>query len=308
MKEYTLPKENGHMVYYAEYGNPEGPAIIHFHGGPGDGSKLHHAERFDLEKYRIILFDQRGCGKSTPLGEVKHNTTQDILKDAERIRLALGVSKWFVAGSSWGATCAVLYAIEFPDKVRGLILSSLFLAHSAAEQWLLGAHGAAILLPDVWERRMVFFKKFNIHIETQNKDMFTVLERATEEEARELAAGIFEWEGSLYAFGSDVLSVSPDDIDEKAVASVKIFLHYAMNNNFLRENHILESVSFIANIPTVVAQGRCDIICPAKYTYDFVQKMNSAELVHIPSSGHKLTPEGNMIRNMTYSRFLKKYT
>ena len=307
MKEYQLPEEQGHLVSYSEYGNPQGPAILSFHGGPGSGSKPQHAERFDLTKYRVVLFDQRGCGKSTPLGGIEHNTTDDLLRDAERIREALGIDTWFVGGSSWGSTLALLYALKHPERVRGLLLSAIFLADKDTLSWSMSdPKGVAKLMPDVWARRMAFFNKFNVRLENQNEDLLAMLEEGDLETQKEVAAGIHNWEHNLFSVESQVSYKTPEEMTEGNIASAKIFVHYEKHHEFIPENYILDSIETIADIPAVIVHGRYDIVCPIDKAYALQQRMRRSDFVIIPSSGHIPSEEGKVIVKIAFDRFLAR--
>lgn len=307
MKEYTLTEDRGHTVHVTEHGNPNGTPILSFHGGPGSGSKPSHAERFDLAKYRVILFDQRGCGKSTPRGELRHNTTEDILFDAERIRELLGIKEWFVTGSSWGSTLSLLYALKHTTRVRGLLLSAVFLADRETITWgMADPKGAARLMPDVWMRRMEFFKKFKITLETQNDDFLKALEGATLEMQKEITAGIKNWEGNLGSPQSPISYLHPEDITEDDIASAKVFVHYEKHGEFIPDNYIIDSVSAIAHLPTVIVHGRYDINCPLDKAYQLQQHMNDCVFCIATSSGHIFSAEGNELRRMAFDQFLQK--
>lgn len=308
MKEYTLEEDKGHSVYFAEYGNPQGQPILGFHGGPGSKSRPAHAERYDLSKYRVILFDQRGSGKSTPLGEIENNTTEDLLSDAERIREKLGIDTWFVSGGSWGSTLSLLYAIKYPEKVKGLLLSGIFLAdHDSVEWSMIDEKGLARLMPDVWAKRMEFFKRFNINLETQNEDILNALQSVDLDTQKEIAAGVQNWEGNLFSTQIPIAYKNPEDMTEADIASVKIFVYYEKNHEFLPDNYILENIDKIADIPAVIVHGRYDILCPLEKAVALKEKMGNCELVIATSSGHKLTPEGETIQKMAYDRFLEKH-
>lgn len=304
MSKLQLPEQNGHTVAYFENGNPTGPAIISFHGGPGSKSKPGHAERFDLKKYRVILFDQRGCGESTPLGKLENNTTEDLLADTERIREALGIESWFVTGSSWGSTLALLYAIKYPERTKGLLLSAIFLADRDSIAWAMGERGAATLMPDIWEKRMQFFKDFNIGVESQNEDIMSAFESADPETAKKIALGVINWESNLFSPHNAVKYEKLEDIDEKDIASAKIFIHYEKNREFIPDNYILDNIYKTAGVPTVIVHGRYDILCPLNKAKRLADSMKDCELVIATSSGHMLTPEGETIREMAYDRFL----
>src|SRR3989344_5688255 len=150
-----LPERDGHKVYYAQYGNPKGEVIITLHGGPGSKSKPKYVKPYDLNKYQVITFDQRGCGQSLPSGEIKSNTIQDLVSDIERIRSKLNIKSWYVAGGSWGAALALAYAEKYADVVKGLLLSSVFLARPRDVKWAFTeGNGIERLFPDLWEKRL----------------------------------------------------------------------------------------------------------------------------------------------------------
>lgn len=303
-----LEEKDGHIVSFFEYGNPKGQPILSFHGGPGSKSKPYHAERFDLSKYRVILFDQRGCGKSTPIGKLENNTTEDLLNDAERIRENLGIDTWFVSGSSWGSTLALLYAIKHPDKVRGLLISAVFLADRDSIAWAMeDEKGVARLMPDVWAKRMKFFEKFNINVNTQNEDILKAFDGADLEKQKEITAEIQDWEGNLFSTQSSVSYKNPSDVTEEDIASARIFIFYEKNHEFIPDNYILENVSKISDIPTVIVHGRYDVLCPLHKAQELKEAMKNSELIIATSSGHKLTAEGETIQKMAFDRFLERH-
>lgn len=306
-KTYTLPEKDGHIVSFSEYGNPKGAAIISFHGGPGSKSKSHHAERFDLKKYRVILFDQRGCGKSLPNGKLENNTTDDLLGDAERIREQLGIEKWFVAGSSWGSTLSLLYAINYPERTRGILISAVFLADRDSIAWAMeDEKGVARLMPDIWTKRMDFFKRFNIKLETQNADILKAFDGAPLEKQKEIAAEVQDWEGNLFSTLSSVSYKNPEDITEEDIASVRIFMHYEMNHEFIPDNFIFKNIGAIESTPVVIVHGRYDVLCPLQKAHELAGKLKNSELIIATSSGHKLTAEGETIQKMAFDRFLER--
>ncbi len=308
MKKFQLEEQDGHVVSYTVWGNAQGPTILSFHGGPGSKSKPHHAERYDLGKYQVVLFDQRGCGESTPLGLLEHNTTEHLLADAERIREVLGIENWFVSGGSWGSTLSLLYALKYPSRTKGLLLSSVFLADADTVAWAMGQSGAAVMMPDVWEKRMAFFKEFNIQLETQNDDLIRAYDAADLETQKRITAGIFNWEGNLFTPQATVTYTNPEDISANDIASARIFVHYERHSEFIPENYIHDNIQKIAEIPTVIVHGRYDILCPLQKAKVMAEKMKNCELVIATSSGHKLTAEGETIQFMAYDRFLERYS
>src|SRR3990167_1869935 len=186
-----LEEQDGHRVYFCEYGNPKGEAIVTLHGGPGSKSKAKYVKPYDLKKYHVITFDQRGCGESQPVGETSLNTTHDLVSDMERLRSKLGIEKWFVSGGSWGAALALAYAETHPVNVKGLLLSSIFLARPRDIQWAFTeSDGIERIFPDLWEKRLEFLKKYNVTPANAAKSLLEKMRLASPEEVKEIAAGV----------------------------------------------------------------------------------------------------------------------
>ncbi len=306
-KTYQLPEENGHIVSYSEYGNPKGTPILSFHGGPGSKSKPKHAKIFDLEKYRVILFDQRGCGESTPSGNLTDNTTNEILSDAERIREKLGINTWYVSGGSWGSTLALLYAGRYKERVKGLLISAIWLGNRASTDWSFqGIDGVAQLMPDTFEKREAFLKKYKTTPKKAAKTFSELLETIKLEEQKEIAAGVMNWESNLFSPASEISYIDPEDVEEKDITEVKIFLHYEKNDWFIEDNQIMDNIDIIKNVPTVIVHGRYDILCPMTHAYKLKTNMNDLEFVIASASGHAFSVEGNEIRRLAFDRFLNK--
>ncbi|MCE7897816.1 MAG: prolyl aminopeptidase [bacterium] len=306
--EWFLPEIDGHTVAVYEYGNPTGTPIIVLHGGPGDKSKLKHVTCFDFDKHHIITFDQRGCGSSTPLGLIKNNTTADTLKDMERIRVKLGIDKWYVSGGSWGSTLSLLYAINNPSRVLGLLLTSIFLANNKYEEWAFAKEGGVEeLYPDVWQKRGTLLDQYNTNPQNFARDILPRLVSSMDPQTMELVAGIQNWENNLMSTQFDVQYVSPIDITDSDVASVKIMLHYESNNYFLADDEILSNIDKINNIPTIIVHGRYDVLCPLKQAWEIHNSLSNSELIILPGSGHRLTSEGVIARGLAYQKFLLKH-
>jgi len=304
----TLPEQDGHTIAFFEYGNPSGFPVIVFHGGPGSGSSVQYTKFFDLQKYRVILFDQRGCGESTPLGLTKHNTTEKILFDAERIREELGIRQWFVSGASWGSTLALLYAIQHPEKVHGILVSSIWLADAAAKQWEYTENGVARMMPDVWKKRLEFLAELNIDPKNQCRELAEAFKIADDTTQKKIAAGVRNWEGNLFSAQQEVSYKEPEEMTEAEVASAKIFTHYEANNEFIPDGYIVDNMQKIADIPAVIVHGRNDILCPLQNASQVAEKMNACTFIIATSSGHALTQEGYTIKNMAFDRFLAENT
>lgn len=300
-----LDEADGHEVYYAEYGNPEGVPVLTIHGGPGSKSKPKHVKGYELNKYRLIAFDQRGCGKSEPLGAIADNNVESILSDIERLRHKLEIDTWFVAGGSWGSTLALVYAQKYPDNVRGLLLSSVFLAREEDEAWAFTQEsGVARMYPDLRKGYLDFLQSYQLKPTNAPKKFFELIQTGSEAEIKNIVAGVSNWEGNLLTSQSDLTYVDPDDIDDEAIAAVKIFLHYQANSFFLKPNQILQNMDKIKKIPTVIVHGRHDILCPVEQAWLVAEQLDNVETIILPTSNHKLTVEGGIAKSLAFNYFL----
>ncbi|PIR98847.1 prolyl aminopeptidase [Candidatus Collierbacteria bacterium CG10_big_fil_rev_8_21_14_0_10_44_9] len=292
-----LPEQDGHKVWFAQYGNPSGIPIVVCHGGPGDKSKPRHINRYDLDKYHVITFDQRGCGQSLPLGETKNNTLSDLVSDMERLCNILKIEKWYIAGGSWGSTVALTYAESFPEKTKGLLLSSIFLARQKDEEWSFTREGGITrIFPDLIEKRSSMTAK----------DLLNKLESGDEESVKEIVAGVMNWEGNLMTSQADIKLIDIVDVDEENIASARVFLSYQANNYFLELNQIIKNSDRLKNIPTIIVHGRYDLLCPMDNAWELHQHLSNSELVILPSSNHRLTADGEIAKNMAFKYFLSK--
>ena len=302
-----LEEQDGHKVYFAEYGNPKGEAVVTLHGGPGSKSKAKHVKPYDLQQFRVITFDQRGCGESQPAGETNANTLQDLVSDMERLRSKLVIEKWFVAGGSWGAALALAYAESHPDKVKGLLLSSIFLARPRDVEWAFTkSEGIERLFPDLWEKRIEFLNKHNVTPANAAKVLLEKMEFASPEEVKEIAAGVSNWEGNLMNAQEDLQFTAPEDISDEDIAGVKIFLHYESNDFFLEPDQLLNELDKIKLIPTIIVHGRYDVLCPVEQTWEVQKRLVHVETVILPTSNHKLTAEGEIAKKFAFNSFLNK--
>lgn len=302
-----LPEHQGHQIYYAQYGNKNGETIIVSHGGPGSKSKSRHVKSFDLSKYRVVQFDQRGCGKSLPQGETKHNTTSDLISDMERLRETIGVSEWYVAGASWGSTLSLLYAEAHPNRVKGLMISSIFLGRKKDVEWsFTKAGGVERMFADLWDHRVNFLQKFGATPANAAQILLEKINSVEESEQKQIAAGVMNWEGNLMTAQSDIQITEPEDVTESDINEVKIFLHYDKNNSFIEEDQILKNISSIKNIPTIIVHGRHDVLCTIGQMWELCNKLSNVEYVILPTSNHKLTADGDIAKRYAYRYFLAK--
>ncbi len=306
--DYLKTKDN-HQIFFRQYGNKTGEAILILHGGPGSKSKHKHIQGFDLKKYHVISFDQRGCGQSLPAGCISHNTTQDLIQDINALKKQLKIKKWFVSGGSWGSTLALLYAQSDPKHVKGLLLSSIWLARPEDMAWSFNQdNGVANLFPDLWEYRINFLKKFNCHPKNASKVLIKKMINNSNNIhlLKQITAGVNNWEGNQLTAQRDIVLKQADDMSQEDINSVKIFLHYDANNFFIDSNQILNNMDKIKNIPIIIVHGRYDVICPIQQAWDLKQKMSNVTFLVLPTSNHKFTAEGQIAKQQAFNLFLYK--
>ena len=279
-----------HEVYYEQCGNPEGKAAIFVHGGPGGGSSPVHRRFWDPSRYRIVLFDQRGCGRSAPHAELRNNTTWDLVEDMERIRKHLGIECWQLFGGSWGSTLSLAYAQQHPERVTEMVLRGIFLLRRREIEWYY-QEGASRIFPEAWQRYLVPIP------EDERDDMvgayYRRLTSRDRDERLEAARAWSMWEGSTSRLVPDPDLVARTGEAAFAEAFARIECHYFINGGFFREDEqILEGLERITHIPAVIVQGRYDIVCPAESAYQLHQAWPRSELIIAPQSGHSaLEPE-----------------
>lgn len=273
-----------HQIYYEISGNPNGAPVVFLHGGPGGGTDPDHRRYFDPQFYKIILFDQRGCGLSKPNAELKENTTWDLVSDMEQIRELLNIDKWIVFGGSWGSTLALTYAVTHPARVKGLILRGIFLCRPEELKWFY-QQGASWIFPDVWEKYWNY-----IPSEERSDMMKAYYTRLTSDDSqtRLQAAKVWsQWEAATSRLYVDLQSIEAFEEPEKALAFARIECHYFMNNAFFpSNNYILENIAKVKGIPGVIVQGRYDVVCPAKSAWDLHRLWPEADIKIIADAGH----------------------
>ena len=279
---------DGHRIYVEQCGNPVGIPVLVLHGGPGGGCSPAMRRYFDPAIYRVVLFDQRGCGRSRPHATVENNTTWHLIKDIEAIRGALGIDRFIVFGGSWGATLALIYAITHPMRVRQLVLRGVFLSTQSELDWFYGG-GAGAFFPDLWARFVAPIPEAERGdlIAAYNRRLFSGVV-ADEFQAARIWAN---WENALASVHSDgPLGESPSDY---ARAFARLENHYFANAGFLEcDGWILQQKHKIAHIPAVIVQGRYDMICPPISAAKLAQGWQMAVLKIIPMAGHALSEPG----------------
>lgn len=288
-KEHTLAVDPIHTLYIEEVGNKEGIPVLFVHGGPGAGTAPFHRCFFDPETYRIILFDQRGCGRSTPHASLEKNTTQDLVSDIEAIREHLGISHWVVFGGSWGSTLALVYAETYPKRVMGLILRGIFLCEKRDVRWFY-QEGASFVFPDYWEE---FIQPV---AEAERGNLVAAYYRLLTSEndfMRSNAARAWSlWEGRCAT-----LQPNPDlqkHFSELhfALALARIECHYFTHDSFLEEDFILKHAQKLKGIPGVIVHGRYDMVCPLENAWRLHKAWPTSELQIIRDAGHAATEPG----------------
>jgi proline iminopeptidase len=286
MKAGTL-----HEIHVEQCGNKGGVPVVFFHGGPGGGIDPMHRRYFDPAKYRIVLFDQRGCGKSTPHAELRENTTWDLVADAEAIRARLGIDRWHVFGGSWGSTLSLAYAVRHPDRVRSLTLRGIFLIRKSEIDFFY-QDGTSWIFPDYWAE---YEKPIPV---AERGDMVTAYyKRLTSGDERvesEAARAWSVWEGSTSKLYPDEGLIERTAGDRFARQLARIECHYFVNNGFFAYDGWLldEAKKKLQDIPTVIVQGRYDVVCPPKSAWDLKQALPKAELVIVKDAGHSAAEPG----------------
>lgn len=286
----TLEVDGGHALYFEESGNPRGKPVVFLHGGPGGGTEPKHRRFFDPSAYRVVLFDQRGCGKSTPHASLEGNTTWDLVRDIEALRAHLGVEAWQVFGGSWGSTLALAYAETHPSRVTELVLRGIFLLRKSEIDWFYQS-GANAIFPDAWEA-------YRDHIPEAERGDFVRAYHARltskDDAVRREAARIWSvWEGRTSCLVPNVELIERTAGDDFSLAFARIECHYFVNGGWLDgERDLLANVSKIRHIPAVIAQGRYDVVCPATSAWDLHRAWPEADLRIVPDAGHSAAEPG----------------
>ncbi|MDC0570035.1 prolyl aminopeptidase [bacterium] len=282
---FGFMEKDNHRIYYEQCGNPDGKPAVFLHGGPGGGGSTQVRRFFDPDKYHVVIFDQRGCGRSLPHGCLENNTTWDLVEDIENLKVKLGIKQWLVFGGSWGSTLALAYSQTYPDSVSEMVLRGIFMLRKKELDWFY-QYGASNIFPEAWQ-------KFIEPIEHNERDdlmaaYHKIFLSNNEEKKLNAAIAWSRWEGSTSS-----LSYNPDMAnsfsDPKfALVFALIENHYFVNKGFLEhENQLIESgINIIRDIPTVIVQGRYDIVCPISTAWELSQNWPEAELIVAPSSGH----------------------
>ena len=289
-QEGKLQVSELHTIYFEESGNPQGKPIVVLHGGPGGGCPSYYRQYFNPEKWRLIMFDQRGCGKSTPHAELRENTTWDLVSDIEKLREHLGIDKWVVFGGSWGSTLSLAYSETHPERCTGLILRGIFMLRQKELHWFY-QEGASNIFPDAWEE---YLKP--ISIEERDDLLNAYYKRLTSEDKRvrlEAARAWSIWEASTSKLFLDKSLMNTFGESAFADAFARIECHYFVNKGFFeKEDQLLFNVDKIRHIPSVIVQGRYDVVCPTISAWELHKEWREAEFIVVPDAGHSMTEPG----------------
>jgi proline iminopeptidase len=279
-----------HELHFEECGNPGGQPAVVLHGGPGGGSMPYLRRLHDPSAYRIILFDQRGCGKSTPYAELRENTTWDLVADMERLREHLGIERWQVFGGSWGSTLALAYAQTHPDRVSGLILRGIFTLRRSELLWFY-QEGCNWLYPDAWEAYLAPIPPDERHdMMAAYHKRLTGPDRA---EALRCARAWSQWEGTTLSLLPDPARVNQFGADVYALAFALIECHYFVNQGFFAyDGQLLAEASKLRNIPGCIVHGRYDVVTPLAIAWDLHRAWPEADFEIVPDAGHTVTEPG----------------
>ena len=289
--QHSLAVELPHVLHIEECGNPAGIPVLFVHGGPGAGCEDYHRRFFDPERYRIILFDQRGCGRSTPHAVLEGNTTQALVADMEQIREHLGIDRWLLFGGSWGSTLSLVYAETHPERVLGLILRGIFMCRPHEIAWFY-QEGASRLFPEYWQEYLApipeaerddLVRAFYRHLTSDNE-----MQRMAAAKAWSL------WEGKTSTLRPSEAVVAHFGNPYTALSLARIECHYFVNDSFLQPEQILRDAGRLEGIPGVIIHGRYDGVCPVENAWQLHRAWPTAELKIIPDAGHSASEPGTV--------------
>ena len=284
----ALPLSHGHEMYWEQSGNPKGEPILFLHGGPGAGTNANNRRFYDPEFYRIILFDQRGCGRSTPNASIDNNTTQHLIADIELLRESLGIEKWFIFGGSWGSTLALAYAQSFYNRCRGLILRGIFLCDKEEVDWFM--YGMRRVFPEAW------CSFSNAIPESKRADLLTAYQNMLENPDPDInlpaarAWVSYEANCSTLRIKQNILWDSTNTSSVLALARLEAY--YLANNGFLKENYLINNMDSIRHLPGVIIQGRYDMVCPPTTAYRLASAWPEARIEIVADAGHSALEPG----------------
>lgn len=298
----VLPVGDGHVMYWEQSGNPDGPPVLFLHGGPGAGTTPTHRRFFDPQHYRIILFDQRGAGKSTPHASIESNTTQHLIADIERLRTTLEIDRWLVFGGSWGSTLALAYAQAHGERCRGLVLRGIFLCGNEEVDWFL--YGMGRFFPEAW-------RKFAEGVpDNERGDLLAAYQQRLEHSDPEVsitaARGWAAYEATCSTLRPNGDAVAAMGDGTGALALARLEAHYLAHNAFLEEGVLLANIDLVRYLPCVIVQGRYDMVCPPTTADRLAKAWPEARLEVIADAGHSALEPGIRAALLTATEMMKQ--
>jgi len=285
-----LALDDLHSMYWEESGNPRGVPVLYLHGGPGGGTSPRARQFFDPQHYRIVLYDQRGAGKSVPLGECRRNTTGLLIEDMERLRVHLGISRWLLFGGSWGSTLALAYGQTHPQRCLGFVLRGIFLCRPEEVNWFL--HGLRHVFPEAWRD---FVEAVPLSARGELADWF--YERLHDPDPAihlPLARAWSRYEASCSSLRPNASLIAHFEEDAVALGIARLETHYFVNQVFLPPNSLLRNLATIRHLPCIIVQGRYDMICPIATADELARAWPETEYVIVPDAGHSAWEPGIM--------------
>jgi proline iminopeptidase len=286
----TLPVSDLHTIYFEQVGNPDGKPVVFLHGGPGGGIEPLYRQYFDPQMWRVVLFDQRGCGRSTPYAELQENTTWDLVSDIEKLRIHLGIERWVVFGGSWGSTLALAYSQTHPDGCTELILRGIFMLRQKELLWFY-QEGCSYIFPDAWAEYLE-----PIPPEERSDLISAYYKRLTSSDLQIRLTAARAW--SIWEASTSKLFPDPNlrkrfGESQFADAFARIECHYFINKGFFEsEDQLLKGCDRIRHIPTIIVQGRYDVVCPMISAWELHKALPEAEFIVVPDAGHSMTEPG----------------
>ena len=290
--EVNFLEINDHRIYYEVCGNPNGKPAIFVHGGPGGGGSTEVRRFFNPKLYKIIVFDQRGCGRSKPHASLKDNTTWHLVSDMETLREKLGIEQWLVFGGSWGSTLSLAYAQAHPTRVSELVLRGIFMLRKKELDWFY-QEGASKIFPEPWQE---FLEPIEDHKRDNLMDAYQEIFYGDDQEKKLQAAIAWsKWEAATSSLLTSKSRVDEFQDPEFALAFAMIENHYFVNKGFLKhENQLIEDLDVIRHIPAVIVQGRYDVVCPMESAWELASSWPEAEFIVTPNSGHSAFEKENI--------------
>ena len=298
-----IPVSHGHTIYYEIHGNKNGKNAVILHGGPGGGLDRKLLHMFDLNKWSVVLFDQRGCGKSTPFGSIEHNTTWDLVEDIETLRCLIGCDSWFVQGGSWGTTLALAYAETHPTRVSGLLLRGVCLCDEPSFKWLYEKGGASEVFPEKWAA-FVSVLPPRLHNKSW-KDIATYFQKKLNSPilsvAQKYADAWWGWEAAV----SHLFPERDTSSKKEAIAIARLENHYFVNSCWFTDGQLLKNAYKLRHIPITMIHGRYDMVCPMISSFRVKDALPHVKLVIVPNAGHASSESGTVkaLKHATHSMY-----